>query len=127
MKSSLTLAAAAALLALSGCNSKEKAAEAANAANAAEAAQEAEVAAEMPPPIRAQKSYRCKDASVIYVDFFEGDTQASLHEGAKTAVPTVLKAETAGQPFKAEGFSITGTGDTITVERPGKGSQSCKG
>jgi curli biogenesis system outer membrane secretion channel CsgG len=130
MKSLLPLTAAVALAALSACNNKQAEQDAANqaaAANAAAAEAEANVVADMPPPIKAQKVYRCKDASVVYVNFLEGDTQAVLREGEKTATATTLKAEKAGAPFKAEGgYSVTGNGSTVTIERPGKGSQACK-
>ena len=124
------LAAATALIALSACNNKSEKQDAANAAaaaNVAAAAEEAKVAADMPPPIKSQKVYRCKDASIVYVNFLDGDTQAVLREGEKTSVPTTLKAEAAGKPFTAEGgYSVSGSGSAITVERPGKGSQACK-
>ncbi len=130
MKSSLTITAAVALATLAACNSKQEKQEAANvaaAANAAAAEEEAKVVADMPPPIKAQKVYRCKDASIVYVNFLEGDMQAVLREGEKTASPTTLKAEAAGKPFTAEGgYSVSGSGSAITVERPGKGSQACK-
>lgn len=130
MKSLLTITAAVALATLSACNGKQEKQEAANvaaAASAAAAAEEAKVVADMPPPIKTQKVYRCKDASVVYVAFLEGDTQATLRDGEKNATPTALKAEAAGKPFTAEGgYSVSGTGSTVTVERPGKGSQACK-
>ena len=126
----LLLTAAVALAALSACNNnndQEAAANAAAVANAAAAAEEAKVVADMPPPIKSQKVYRCKDASVVYVNFLEGDTQAVLREGEKSASPTTLKAAKAGDPFTAEGgFSVAGNGAAVTIERPGKGSQACK-
>lgn len=122
--------AAVALAALSACNNKQAEQDAANqaaAANAAAAEAEANVVAEMPPPIKAQKVYRCKDASIVYVNFLEGDMQAVLRDGDKNASPTALKADKAGDPFKADGgFSVTGSGSTVKIERPGKGSQDCK-
>jgi curli biogenesis system outer membrane secretion channel CsgG len=130
MKSPLPLIAAVALATLSACNNKQADQDAANqaaAANAAAAEEEAKVVADMPPPIKTQKVYRCKDASVVYVAFLEGDTQATLREGDKNATPVALKAEAAGKPFTAEGgYSVSGSGSAITVERPGKGSQACK-
>jgi curli biogenesis system outer membrane secretion channel CsgG len=130
MKSLLPLTAVVALAALSACNNKQAEQDAANqaaAANAAAAEAEANVVADMPPPIKAQKVYRCKDASVVYVNFLEGDTQAVLRDGDKSATATTLKAEAAGKPFKADGgFSVTGNGSAVTIERPGKGSQACK-
>lgn len=124
MKHPLLLTATA-LLALSACNQKAEE-NAANAANVAEAEAEANIVAEMPPAIKAQKTYRCKDASLVYIDFAEGDTQATLREGERTAAPVALTAEAAGQAYKAEGYSVSGSGSEVTIERPGKGSQACK-
>ena len=131
MKSLLPLTAAVALATLSACNNNKADQEAANAAAAnaaaAAAADEAKVVADMPPPIKSQKVYRCKDASIVYVNFLEGDMQAVLREGEKTAPATTLKAGKAGDPFKADGgYSVTGNGMTVTIERPGKPSQACK-
>lgn len=118
--------AATAALALTGCNQKQEAANQAAAANEAQAVADANVAADMPPPIKSQKTYRCKDASLVYVDFLEGDTQANLHVGEKSASAVALKADAAGKPFTSEGYTLTGTGATITLAQPGKASQSCK-
>lgn len=129
MKSLLPITAAVALATLSACNNKQAEQDAANqaaAANAAAAQEEAKVVADMPPPIKSQKVYRCKDSSIVYIAFLEGDTQATLRDGDKNASPTALKAEAAGKPFTAEGFSVSGTGSAINIERPGKGSQACK-
>lgn len=128
MKSLLPLTAVVALATLSACNKQanQDAANQAAAANAAAAEEEAKVVADMPPPIKIQKVYRCKDSSIVYVAFLEGDTQATLRDGDKNASPTALKAEAAGKPFTAEGFSVSGNGSAINIERPGKGSQACK-
>ncbi len=130
MKSPLIIAALAASIALSACNNKsakEDADNAVAAANALNAAEEAKIVADMPPPIKAQKVYRCKDASIVYINFLEGDTQAVLREGDKSATAITVKAPTAGEPYTAEGgYSVSGSGSAITIERPGKGSQTCK-
>ncbi len=82
---------------------------------------------ELPPALIASKSYRCKDNSVVYIDFFAGDKQANLRT-VKDGTPTQLKAEQGGQPLVADGYSLTGTATSseITLAQPGKDSQSCK-
>lgn len=80
---------------------------------------------ELPPALKSSDSFRCKDNSVVYVDFFQGDTQANIRLGDRTGVPTVLRAPAAGEPFVAEGYSLSGTGKSITLTKPGAGSQSC--
>ena len=63
--------------------------------------------------------------SIDNVDFFAGDKLANLRtEKGGTAVS--LKAEKAGDPLKADGYSLTGDAKSITLTQPGKPAQSCK-
>ena len=80
----------------------------------------------LPPAIEASKSYRCKDNSVVYVDWLNDKMTADIR-AKKTDTATRVTAAEAGKPMTAEGYSLTGnsTASAITVERPGKGSQSC--
>lgn len=80
---------------------------------------------ELPPSIKSDKIYRCKDNSVVYVAFLDDDKTANFRS-EKGASPIQLKAAEAGQAFVADGYSLTGSGSTVTLERPGKGSQACK-
>lgn len=83
---------------------------------------------ELPPAIAASKTYRCKDNSIVSVDWLADGTTANLRGGE--GEPAVqLKAAEAGQPLTADGgYSLTGTADasSVTLARPGKGSQACK-
>ena len=116
------LAAAAALLALGACKQETIVARTGDdmqneLANAPKV--------ELPPAVKSSKAYRCKDNSLVYIDLFQGDKMANIRS-EKTGTPTQLKADDAGEPLIAPGYSVSGTGDTLTVERPGKGSQACK-
>ncbi|MDB5696771.1 MAG: hypothetical protein JWN21_2314 [Sphingomonas bacterium] len=124
MKNAILLLTAAALLPLAACNSKQEAANAAAAANEAAAANLAAI--ELPPAIKADKSFRCKDNSLAFVTFFEGDTQAVVKDAAD-ATGTLLKAATAGEPLTAEGgWSMTGDSEKgVTLTRPGKSAIEC--
>lgn len=129
MKSPLPLlVAAAALLPLAACNTAEKKAAAANAAEAAnEAAMANAAAAEpLPPAMRADKTFRCKDNSLAYVTFFEGDTQV-VYKDVPDGPTKLLKPATPGAPFTADGgYSLTGDEKKgITLTRPGKPAVSC--
>ena len=46
---------------------------------------------------------------------------------ARDGTPTALTMAEPGQPYTAEGYSLTGTATdaNVTITRPGKGSQSC--
>ena len=80
----------------------------------------------MPPAIVASKIYRCKDNTVVYIDWL-ADNQTANFRAQRGGVPTILTADTAGGAFLAEGFSLIGlaTAKTITLTRPEKASQSC--
>jgi len=124
MKKIIAPIAITALLTLAACGDTQTRAE---KAEAAEAAVEAELSApiEMPPAIKDSRTYRCKDGSLIYVDFFADDKAVSFRS-KKGGEVTRLVAEEAGKPFKAEGYTLTGSGKSVNVSRPGKGAQTCK-
>ena len=81
---------------------------------------------ELPPTIKADnKAMRCKDNSLVYVTFFEGDKQALVRTEEK-GTPTRLTAPEAGQPLTAEGgWKLTGNPTAIDVTIPGKGAKAC--
>lgn len=123
----LTLAASA--LALAACNNTKT-----DDAAAAAAANEATTAAPvtLPPAVVASKTYRCRDTSVIYVDFLSnsGDLAGSMNANIRTdnvaGTATQLTRPDAETPYTAEGYSLSGTGDSVTIEVPGKNAQLCK-
>lgn len=83
---------------------------------------------ELPPSIAASKTYRCKDNSIVSVDWLSDGMTANLRGGPEDPV-VQLKATVAGEPLTADGgYSLTGSaeGSSVTLARPGKGSQSCK-
>ena len=84
-------------------------------------------ATSLPPSIEATKSYRCKDNSLVYIDWLSDKMTANVHP-TKGAPPIQLKASEAGKPLTAEGYSLTGSaqGAGVTLTMPGKGSQSCE-
>ena len=118
--------ATAALLPLAACNNHKAADQATNAAAAANETAAANAAAvEMPPSIRVDKTFRCKDNSLAYVTFFEGDKQAVVKD-KQDGPATVLKAENAGDPLTAEGgWKLTGDEKGIMLTHPGKTALSC--
>jgi len=80
----------------------------------------------LPPSIASSKIYRCKDNSVVYIDWLS-DNKSANFRAKQTDVPVTLSAPEAGQPMVADGYSLTGTPEagSVTLARPGKGSQSC--
>ncbi len=112
----LAVAASAAVLSISACNSEPQTvnkydAQAEALANAAPV--------ELPPAITASKTYRCSDNSLFYVDFYNNNT-AMIRRGSREAAPTQLTTEGGNPPFTGGGNSVSGTGDQVTVN-----GQSC--
>jgi hypothetical protein len=117
----LTLAAAAAL---AGCNNDHTIV---SGPNSEDDAAVANGPVELPPSIASSDIYRCDDNSVIYIDWLSDNKSANFRP-EKAATPVNLTAPEPGQPMVAEGYSLTGTpgASSVTLTRPGKGSQTCK-
>jgi hypothetical protein len=125
MKHYFPLIAVASLALLSACNKNDEPEVVGGPADpmAEQLANAAPV--ELPPSVKANKQFRCKDNSLIFVDFMSDDKTALLRT-EKTGSATTLKAAEAGQPFTAEGgFEIKGSGDDVTITVPGKSAQAC--
>jgi hypothetical protein len=125
MKKTLTPLSAAALLALfslAACGEPETITAGADDPQA-EALQNAAPVAP-PPMIQASRTYRCKDNSLLYVDFYTDNTARvrTKKEGEATA----LTATDGKGPYTAEGWSVSGNAAQVNITAPGKGSQSCK-
>ena len=122
----LPMTAVAALLVLAACNSKPASPEvldsnpdpmATTLANAAPV--------ELPPAIKSEKTLRCKDNTLVYVTFFQGDKQANVRT-KEGGTPTKLVSTVAGEPKTAEGgWSMTGDESNVTLTQPGKSAQVC--
>ena len=79
---------------------------------------------ELPPAIRKEVTFRCKDNSLVYVTFFQGDKQA-LVKATEKGTPVKLTAEKAGDPLKDDGYEMTGNEKAVTLTQPGKPKQLC--
>jgi hypothetical protein len=87
---------------------------------------------ELPPAIASSKTYRCKDNSLVTIDWLHGGKGAYVH-GEGTAQTWVKPAEPVeGKPASAEltaegGYALTGeaAASSITVTLPGKGNRVC--
>jgi hypothetical protein len=121
----LTAAAAFVLLPLAACNNKPKTEviDANPDPMAAVLANKAPVA--LPPSMKAEKSFRCKDNSLLFVTFFNGDTQVDV-KTTKDGTSTRLLAPAAGEPYVKDGWKLTGSPENVTVTKPGKDSLTCK-
>ncbi len=129
MKQLLTLSAlAAGTLVLAACNKTPDAATNADGT----AADTAATPVELPPAVVGTKTYRCKDNSVVAVDFLSKTPNiadammANVHVDGDAAPTKQLTKTDAEGRFEAEGYSVSGSGDSVTIEVPGKNAQLCK-
>jgi hypothetical protein len=118
----LSASALAALLALAGCGGPETITAGNDDPQAAALQNAAPVAP--PPMIQASRTYRCKDNSLLYADFYTDNT--AMVRTKKDGEATVLSAAGGQPPYTAEGWSISANAPQVTVTAPGKGTQSCK-
>ena len=121
----IAAASVAALLSLAACSEPEVVQAGPDDPQAAELAKAKPV--ELPPAIVASRTYRCKDNSLVFIDFMSNNTAIVRKEkGAEPPLATVT-AETAGGAYKsADGDSVSGNSKQITYSSPSGGSQSCK-
>jgi hypothetical protein len=143
MKKSFLLIAPLSMLALAACNKTET--PAADSPEATAAATPA-AATPMPPAITAQKTYRCKDSTVVYVDFLGANEAADIRVGDKMAAAIRVTApapaapaagapaadpaaaKPAGPMKSADGAtSLSGSGGQVNLKLADKGAQTCKG
>lgn len=124
MNRTLPLAVATALLALAACNNnKPETVDTNPDPMANQLANAAPV--ELPPSVKESVSYRCKDNSVVFVDVLSDDKSANLRQ-KRTDLPVHVVAANPGEPMTAEGWSLSGTGNTVEIAVKGGAAQSCK-
>ncbi|MBS0504828.1 MAG: hypothetical protein JSS55_13730 [Proteobacteria bacterium] len=118
------LSVVAALLALAACNKSQP--EVVDTNPDPMASQIANAApVELPPAVTDSGIYRCKDNSVVYIDFLGDKTQANVRT-KKDGPATHVKAAEAGKPMTGDnGFSVNGSGKTVQVAVNGGAVQSC--
>lgn len=89
---------------------------------------------ELPPAIAASKTYRCKDNSLVQIDWLAQDKGAYVHGNGQTQTHLKLAAPVEGQPASTDliadgGYVLKGnaTAASVTLTLPGKSAQVCKG
>jgi uncharacterized lipoprotein len=119
----LAAASLSAVVALSACNRESHNITAEDDDPQAEALKNAPAVAP-PPMIQASRTYRCKDNSLVYVDFYTNNTAQA--KTTKDGQATTLTSTDGNAPYTAEGWSVGANAAQTTIARPGKGAQSCK-
>src|SRR6187551_61428 len=118
----LAAATCAAMFTLAACNSEPEVISV-NKYDPMEEALKNAPRVEAPPMMVASRTYRCRDNSLVFVDFFTNNT-AQLRT-SRDGTPTVLTAAGGNPPYSAPGFSVSANSDNISLTAPGKGTLSC--
>jgi hypothetical protein len=89
---------------------------------------------ELPPAIAASKTYRCKDNSLVQIDWLSDNKGAYVHGNGQEQTHLKAAAAVEGKPASTDltaegGYVLKGsaTASTVTLTLPEKGSQACKG
>src|SRR4029453_18002714 len=89
---------------------------------------------ELPPAIAASKTYRCKDNSVVQIDWLSDNKGAYVHgngqEQTHVKPAEAVEGKAASTDLTAEGGYVlkgSATASPVPLTLPGKGSQACKG
>jgi hypothetical protein len=77
-----------------------------------------------PPMIMASRTYRCRDNSLVYIDFFNNNTAIVRNERGTPPVATLTSPDGTA-PYTADGYSVSANAEEISYTAPGKGNQSC--
>lgn len=112
-----------ALLALAACNNKPTTIVANDDDPQAEELKNAKPVAP-PPMIQASRTYRCKDNSLVYADFYTNNT-VQVRSKKEGGTPVTLTATDGKPPFTGSGYSVSANSDSISYTAPGKGTQPC--
>lgn len=118
----LTAASLAAFVILSACNSEPEVV-GGPVDTQAEALKNA-APVRLPPSIRESKVYRCRDNSVVYVNFLT-DGSANVRSVEDEPPTATLTRQGDSGPFTGNGFSLSGTGDQVTFASPDVAAQTC--
>jgi hypothetical protein len=121
----LAAASVAATLLLAACNNEPEVIDQNPPDPQAEALKNAPPVTELPPAIQASRTFRCRDNSLVYADFYTNNT-VRVRQGSQTAAQTTLTAEGGNPPYRADGWSISANADQVTITQPGRASQSCR-
>lgn len=89
---------------------------------------------ELPPAIAASKTYRCKDNSLVQIDWLAQGKGAYVHGNGQEQTHLKPAEPVEGKPPSTDltaegGYVLKGnaTASTVTLAVPGKAAQACRG
>ena len=118
----LNIAALGTLLALGACSSEPEVVTVNRYDPQAEALKNAAPIAP-PPMIQASRTYRCRDNSLVYIDFYTNNTALVRTEQGADPVASVT-AEGGNPPYTGSGYSVSANAEEISYTSPA-GTKSC--
>ena len=118
----LNIAALGAVLALGACNSEPEVVTVNRYDPQAEALKNAAPIAP-PPMMQASRTYRCRDNSLVYIDFFSDNT-AQIRTQRGEAPVAIVSAPNGTPPYTGSGYSVSANAEEINYSSPA-GSKSC--
>jgi hypothetical protein len=121
MTRTFTIFAVVAAAALAGCDKQDHTIQAGPADPMANVSMNADI--KLPPAIVANHKYRCKDNSVVQIDWLSDGTVNSARVTPQGGATVDLAQVEAGGAYTAEGASLTGDPQASSVAYKG---QSCK-
>jgi hypothetical protein len=68
---------------------------------------------QLPPAVTVSRTYRCSDNSLAYVDFYNNNT--AIFRRTQSGAATNLSQANGAGPFTAEGISVSGSGENVTI------------
>lgn len=88
---------------------------------------------ELPPAIASSKTYRCKDNSVVQIDWLQGGKGAYVHGDGQAQTHLKPVEPVDGKPASTDlvaegGYMLKGqaSAHSVTLTLPGKGAEVCK-
>ena len=121
-KTLMSAATFAALVALSACNEPEVIT--VNKYDPQAAALQNAAPVQAPPMVTNSRTYRCRDNSLVYIDFYNNNT--AHYRTTRGGESTTLTAADGNPPYTAPGYSVSANADQISLTAPGKGTLSCR-
>ena len=123
MHKTLILATTAAMAILAACNTEPEVVQINKDDPMADALKNAQPVAP-PPMIQASRTYRCRDNSLVYIDFFTNNTAVIRTEEGGDPVAMVT-AEGGNPPYTGSGYSVSANAEQISYTSP-SGTLSCR-
>jgi len=80
----------------------------------------------LPPAIKSARTYRCRDNSLVHISFLDDNVTALVRDKEENPPIATLKAPAPGEAFVFEGFSLSGSGESVTYKSPQSGTQTCR-